>query len=137
LDEHYDLEDDAILFPSYEDPPEDAEPPPSPALSDIEDLDVSPPREQLNPERLDTTLSAADDIAAKIEPSRHVDYLSHDWKEEDIWSSWRHIVGKRNAYRQRPYLERASWTRLENASWRTWAKSMNRLNTVTPERLNW
>ncbi|GAB7366884.1 hypothetical protein MBLNU230_g1246t1 [Neophaeotheca triangularis] len=75
------------------------------------------------------TPAVADDTAIKIEPSRHVDYLSHDWKEEDIWSSWRHIVSQRRVYGQR--------SRLENASWRTWAKSKYKLATVSPETLNW
>nr|POF26056.1 uncharacterized protein CFP56_22204 [Quercus suber] len=70
-----------------------------------------------------------DDTAVKQPPSRHVDYLSHDWREEDIWSSWRHIVSQRRVYGQR--------SRLENASWRTWAKSKYRLATVSPETLNW
>lgn len=70
-----------------------------------------------------------DDTAVKIQPSRHVDYLSHDWCEEDIWASWRHIVSRRNVYGQR--------SRLENASWRTWAKSKYQLATIPPEALNW
>lgn len=70
-----------------------------------------------------------DDSAVRQEPSRHVDYLSHNWREEDIWSSWRHIVSQRRVYGQR--------SRLENASWRTWAKSKYRLTTVSPETLNW
>ena len=73
--------------------------------------------------------TAIDDTAVRIEPSRHVDYLSHDWQEEDIWSSWRHIVSKRKIYGER--------SRLENASWRTWAKSKYGLRTVSPETLNW
>ena len=70
-----------------------------------------------------------DDTAIRVEPSRHVDYLSHEWREEDIWASWRHIVSKRRLYGQR--------SRLENASWRTWAKSKYKLATVSPETLNW
>jgi len=70
-----------------------------------------------------------DDTAVKQEPKQHVDYLSHDWREEDIWSSWRHIVSQRKVYGQK--------SRLENASWRTWAKSKYQLRTVSPETLNW
>jgi len=58
-----------------------------------------------------------------------VDYLSYDWREEDIWSSWRHIVEHRKVYGER--------SRLENASWRTWAKSQFKLKTVSPDSLNW
>ena len=71
----------------------------------------------------------ADDIDARQEPSRQVDYLSHEWKEEDIWSSWRHIVTRRKHYGEQ--------SRLENASWRTWAKQKYRLRTISPETLNW
>ncbi|KXL51020.1 hypothetical protein M433DRAFT_7125 [Acidomyces richmondensis BFW] len=75
------------------------------------------------------TPQPADDTAIKAEPKQHVDYLSHNWREEDIWSSWRHIVSQRRVYGQR--------SRLENASWRTWAKSKYQLRTVSPETLNW
>ena len=71
----------------------------------------------------------ADDMDMRQEPSRQVDYLSHDWKEEDIWSSWRHIVARRKVYGER--------SRLENASWRTWTKQKYGLKTVSPETLNW
>lgn len=73
--------------------------------------------------------TAGDDLNLKSEPTRHVDYLSHSWKEEDIWSSWRHIVAKRKVY--------SNWSRLENASWRTWTKFKYQLKTVSPETLNW
>ncbi|CAN9102601.1 unnamed protein product [Alternaria alternata] len=70
-----------------------------------------------------------DDTAVRKEPSHHVDYLSYEWREEDIWSSWRHIVEHRSVYGER--------SRLENASWRTWAKAQFKLKTVSPETLNW
>ncbi|KAI4208878.1 MAG: hypothetical protein LQ351_008132 [Letrouitia transgressa] len=73
--------------------------------------------------------TAGDDLEVRREPTRHVDYLSHNWREEDIWCSWRHVVARRNVY--------SNSTRLENASWRTWAKSKYRLKTVSPETLNW
>lgn len=75
---------------------------------------------------LDST--AADDTFVRQEPTRHVDYLSHDWREEDIWASWRYMV------RNRSHVNSA---RLENASWRTWAKEQHKLRTVSPEKLNW
>ncbi|EGP92145.1 unnamed protein product [Zymoseptoria tritici ST99CH_3D7] len=76
------------------------------------------------------TPTVADDTAIKEQPSQQVDFLSHDWREEDIWSSWRHIVSQRKSV----YGEKS---RLENASWRTWAKTKFDLETVSPERLNW
>lgn len=99
------------------------------------------------------TPTVSDDTAVKNDPSRQVDFLSHEWREEDIWASWRHIVSQRKTL----YGERSRYvvyvlhdtlrhcegrrsdqlTRLENASWRTWAKTKFDLRTVSPERLNW
>lgn len=72
---------------------------------------------------------ANDDTSVVHEPTRHVDYLAHEWKEEDIWSSWRYIVARRKTINNS--------VRLENASWRTWAKAKDNLKTISPESLNW
>ncbi|MCJ1432992.1 hypothetical protein MMC27_002351 [Xylographa pallens] len=137
LDESCDLEDhDDIQFPSYDDSlshHEDLERPPSPDADYTEDSDSRTPNRTastiFNIDSYDIPHTAGDDSAIKVEPSRHVDYLSHTWKEEDIWSSWRHIVAKRGVY--------SNSSRLENASWRTWTKSKNRLKTISPDTLNW
>ncbi|KID94451.1 HEX2 protein-like protein, partial [Metarhizium majus ARSEF 297] len=81
------------------------------------------------PETPGITERAKDDAAVSSRPSRQVDYLSHDWKEEDIWSSWRYIISKR--------VEFANSARLENASWRSWMKTKGNLKTISPEELNW
>lgn len=73
--------------------------------------------------------AAADDTLLEVEPSHHVDYLSHPWKEEDIWSSWRYVTSRKHVY--------GNGLRLENASWRSWAKSKHKLGTISPETLNW
>ncbi len=73
--------------------------------------------------------AAEDDIAVCDQPSRHVDYLSHDWAEEDVWASWRHIISRRRLYN--------NGARLENASWRSWSKIRSRLRTVSATQLNW
>lgn len=73
--------------------------------------------------------TAGDDNSLRREPTKQVDYFSHNWKEEDIWSSWRHVVAKRKSYSNSP--------RLENASWRTWTKSKYRLKTTSPDKLDW
>ena len=78
---------------------------------------------------LDLTGAVNDDQAIEPEPTRHVDYLAHEWKEEDIWSSWSYIVHRRKIINNS--------VRLENASWRTWTKAQNNLKTVSPEALNW
>lgn len=70
-----------------------------------------------------------DDIAVRIQPFMAVDYLSHDWLEEDIWSSWKHLRSNKNLY---PNSER-----LENACWRTWEKRRRNLRTIQPEKLKW
>ncbi|KAH9873729.1 hypothetical protein IAQ61_004356 [Plenodomus lingam] len=95
-------------------------PPPSPSDAFSSDTPLSTPE----PHGI-----SEDDTAVRKEPSHHVDYLSYNWREEDIWSSWRHIVEHRKVYGER--------SRLENASWRTWAKSQFKLRTVSPETLNW
>lgn len=129
--------DDHFVLPDYDHacyPPdslEELEPPPSPknghsytASPDNEDsCSTSRPLSPDVPER------AEDDTAVREQPTRHVDYLSHNWTEEEIWMSWRYIVSRGKDY--------ANAARLENASWRTWLKKKNNLRTVSPETLNW
>ncbi|KAF2750770.1 hypothetical protein M011DRAFT_391825, partial [Sporormia fimetaria CBS 119925] len=133
-DSDSDDSDNGLLFPGY-----------STAVRHKKDVQEAPPSSPVHGQ--DTTSSPADgtetspasppdppphsedDSAVRPEPSHHVDYLSYDWREEDIWSSWRHIVEHRKVYGER--------SRLENASWRTWAKNQFNLKTVSPETLNW
>ena len=70
-----------------------------------------------------------DDTVLVNAPCGQVDYLSHDWQEEDVWRSWRNMTRQKN--------EIQNGLRLENASWRTWWKQRNKLKTVSPEALNW
>jgi hypothetical protein len=129
--------DEQLFLPQYDDvsffgSEEDLEPPPSPRTGHSYSAS---PNEQDNstytsrPESPEVYERAEDDLAIKSQPSRHVDYLSHNWREEDIWSSWKHIVSRRGDY--------TNAARLENASWRTWMKAKNKLSTVSPETLNW
>lgn len=126
-----------IILPQYDDvgfssQSEDSEDPPSPHTGDS--FVPSPNENSISaatsrpgsPSLLD---QAQDDINVRAQPSRHVDYLSHNWREEDIWESWKLIVSKRGEYSNGP--------RLENASWRTWMKAKNKLKTISPETLNW
>ena len=138
LDDHCTPEEDVIIFPSYDgggyfNKSEDLEPPSSPASVEPKTITQSASDACISKNQCTAIAQiqtiAGDDTAVESEPTRHVDYLSHNWKEEDIWSSWKHIVAKRNVYANSP--------RLENASWRTWAKSKYRLKTVSPEALNW
>lgn len=122
-------DDDGIVLPSYEAPPypdKSYVPPVTPSG------DVTTPTSHVDPFDTDSTpthYAAADDSSITEEPDRHVDYLSHEWREEDIWASWRYVVSRRKMYNNA--------VRLENASWRTWTKSKYRLRTVSPETLNW
>lgn len=113
-------------------PDENLEPPPSPRTGDSYTVSPTDQDESGSTSRPDTpelVEHAEDDTAVSSRPSRQVDYLSHDWREEDIWSSWRYIVSKRGEF--------PNSARLENASWRTWMKSKNNLRTISPEALNW
>jgi hypothetical protein len=108
------------------------EPPPSPRTGDS--YTVSPAEQDSSvstsrPDSPELSDHAEDDTAIVSRPSRQVDYLSHEWREEDIWSSWRYIISKRGEF--------PNSARLENASWRTWMKAKNNLKTISPETLNW
>lgn len=125
--------DEDLAFPTYSTttPTEDLEPPPSPCTDNSYTVpsptsDSTPTNSPDNEKEQQKTV---DDFSAKPEPSRHVDYLSHEWVEEDIWSSWRYIISKRSYYGER--------SREENASWRTWAKQKYKLRTIPPGSLNW
>ncbi|KAL4266502.1 Nitrogen regulatory protein areA GATA-like domain-containing protein [Pleurotus pulmonarius] len=76
-----------------------------------------------------STNAIPDDSSLSTLPTAQVDYLSHEWQEEDVWKSWRNMTKQKK--------EIANGVRLENASWRTWWKQRNKLKTVTPETLNW
>ncbi|KAF2252781.1 hypothetical protein BU26DRAFT_419702 [Trematosphaeria pertusa] len=126
-------DDEELMLPAYsagEQHKYDADAHEAPPSSPLPTPDLSTPSDAeaavTSPDPLPIS---EDDTAVRAEPSQHVDYLSHDWKEEDIWSSWRHIVEHRRVYGER--------SRLENASWRTWAKTQFGLKTVTPDSLNW
>ncbi|EHK43706.1 uncharacterized protein TrAtP1_008106 [Trichoderma atroviride] len=85
--------------------------------------------EALHYKSADMVEYAKDDSAASTEPRQNVDYLSQDWKKEDIWLSWRYITSNRD--------QLGNSARLENASWRNWMKVKNHLKTISPDELNW
>ena len=70
-----------------------------------------------------------DDDALEEEPAINVDYLSHIWRQEDIWVTRRYVLREKRASKNS--------TRLENALWRAWMKYQQQLNTVTPDSLSW
>ncbi|RAL66272.1 hypothetical protein DID88_005943 [Monilinia fructigena] len=114
------LEDDMSLCstPPFLSPSDQS---PEPELSEL-----SEPPEAM--EYCDIT-ETIDDMAVKPKPSHHVDYLSYEWPEEDLWASWKYVQSNRTAYE--------NGRRLENASWRCWAKKRSNLKTVAPETVNW
>lgn len=129
-------DDDEIVFPSYNGAEyfeEMCDPAPTSSPEQMDSGAPSPcsetPATKPFTDGSDQLPFAGDDTAIADTPTRHVDYLSHNWKEEDIWASWRHIVSRRNDY--------TNSRRLENASWRTWAKAKHHLKTISPEALNW
>ncbi|KAK9712422.1 protein phosphatase regulator [Basidiobolus ranarum] len=69
------------------------------------------------------------EIIPAAKPTVCVDYLSHEWVEDDLMTSWR-VISK-----SKKTLDNG--VRLENACWRSWMKQKNLLETVTPESLNW
>jgi hypothetical protein len=130
--------DDHFVPPDYPDTSffesaEDLEPAATSVAGDA--LSVPPtdaddsPAPILHPGTPEVAEHAEDDSAVKAHPTRHVDYLSHEWTEEEIWSSWRYIVSQKGEY--------PNSARLENASWRQWLKAKYNLRTVSPETLNW
>lgn len=116
-------EDDDMSFPSFDTNPQEESPPTEP------DSIPEPTPASSTPHELDLPTKVSDDHAVQVEPTQHVDYLAHEWREEDIWASWSYIVKRRK--------DISNCTRLENASWRQWMKTKKQLKTVSPESLNW
>jgi hypothetical protein len=108
---------------------EESRAPPSSPLDSQSSSEASSPTLTTSAPIFSFLFKAEDDTAARPTPSLQVDYLSHNWREEDIWSSWRHVVSQRKTY--------GEVSRLENASWRTWAKHKDNLRTIAPQKLNW
>lgn len=49
-----------------------------------------------------------DDSDIKLQPERQVDYLSHEWREEDLHQSWRHVQSQKSKYDKAARLENAA-----------------------------
>ncbi|KAK3816593.1 MAG: hypothetical protein J3Q66DRAFT_342919 [Benniella sp.] len=63
-------------------------------------------------------------------PAFAIDYLGSNWNnEDDIAASWKFMTKQKN--------DLINGLRLENASWRNWAKQRHNLKTVNPRTLNW
>ncbi|KAF9086906.1 hypothetical protein BGX23_008505 [Mortierella sp. AD031] len=65
-----------------------------------------------------------------VRPALAIDYLGNGWNnEDDIAASWKFMTKQKN--------DLINGLRLENASWRNWAKQRRNLKTVSPKTLNW
>ncbi|KAE8441294.1 hypothetical protein EG329_005524 [Mollisiaceae sp. DMI_Dod_QoI] len=122
--------------------------PPSPILEPVsEDMapDALPDLEPLSRtvSRGEIHVGARDDFALNIQPFRNVNYLTHDWCEEDIPSTWRYVVSRRADWAETATRRKSIWKpfnnipRYENALWRSWAQRRLQLKTVSPDAINW
>ncbi|KAF9170202.1 hypothetical protein BGX20_009307 [Mortierella sp. AD010] len=64
------------------------------------------------------------------QPASAIDYLGNSWScEDDIAASWKFMTKQKH--------DLINGLRLENASWRNWAKKRHNLRTISPKALNW
>lgn len=145
LDSSDDEEGDGIVFPAYDtedyfnqtkelDPPVSVVSDTASTASPASPVSPASPATPTSPEKKQSDRSkipksAGDDNSIEIEPTTQVDYLSHQWKDEEIWASWRLVTTKKDRFKDA--------IRLENASWRAWSKSKGNLPIISPERLRW
>ncbi|KUJ18702.1 uncharacterized protein LY89DRAFT_732255 [Mollisia scopiformis] len=121
--------------------------PPSPILEPVSDpltgaLEDGEPLSR-TVSRGEIHVGARDDFALNIQPFRNVNYLTHDWCEEDIPSTWRYVVSRRSDWAETATRRKSIWKpfnnipRYENALWRSWAQRRFQLKTVSPDVINW
>lgn len=115
-------EEDPISMPSYEETKSLVA---SLSTASLTSLGSSQPTEPEHVER------AEDDTAVLATPSKHVDFLSHEWTEDELFATWKYLKAKssRKVYNNS--------TRLINASWRLWMKERYQLETTEPKSINW
>lgn len=75
------------------------------------------------------TRVASDDSMITHEATQNADYLSLQWKDEDIWDTKKYIRRRRTQLK--------NYQRLENALWRVWAKQGKKLPYFPPRLLRW
>ncbi|KAF9085899.1 hypothetical protein BGX27_003312, partial [Mortierella sp. AM989] len=80
-----------------------------------------------------TTLMHDDSDTGRLiplnQPALAIDYLGSSWNnEDDIAASWKYMTKQKN--------DLINGFRLENASWRNWAKQRHNLKTISPKELN-
>ena len=74
---------------------------------------------------------AEDDISlhTSSQPAHCVDYLAHEWKTDDLWTSYKHVHSHRDGIR--------ASKRLENALWRVWWRDSHSIQRLDPEVIHW
>lgn len=74
---------------------------------------------------------AEDDISlhSSSQPAHCVDYLAHEWKTDDLWTSYKHVHSHREGIR--------ASKRLENALWRVWWRDNQGLKRIGPDAIHW
>jgi hypothetical protein len=122
--------------------------PPSPILDPVSDSMLSGELQDSEPlsrtiSRGDIHVVSRDDSELNIQSFRNVNYLTHDWCEEDIPSTWRYVLSRRADWAETATRRKSIWKpfnnipRYENALWRSWAQRRFQLKTVSPETINW
>ncbi|OJJ30063.1 hypothetical protein ASPWEDRAFT_699595 [Aspergillus wentii DTO 134E9] len=74
-------------------------------------------------------LPVHDDLAIYDNPQSNVDYLSHEWKYEELWPTRRHI--------RKANLDWAYYCRLENALCRAWMKGRDSRQAFPATGIEW
>ncbi|KAL2060215.1 hypothetical protein VTL71DRAFT_9610 [Oculimacula yallundae] len=99
---------------------------------------------RFNPIERATVTETRDCESLDVQPFGNVNYLLHQWQEEEVSASWKHVVSKRKTWTEDvSSLDHSSWKRhnvvkrLENVSWRSWSKLRFGLRTVSPTTINW
>lgn len=135
------MSEESIFFPCYDHLPSTVlspQPITSTFASDIQqDICSSPPTSstdniQFQESFISFSNDTVDDTYLQHPPTMHVDYLSHEWREEDISASWRFTMS--NGHREGEEFKRS---RLLNALWRRWGKTRFNLGTLPAEEIDW
>lgn len=70
-----------------------------------------------------------DDLMVEHEATLNADYLSYEWRLEDLWATKRYIRRRKAQLKQ--------YWRLENAIWRTWVKQEWKLQCSSARLIEW
>ncbi|KNE58881.1 hypothetical protein AMAG_18323 [Allomyces macrogynus ATCC 38327] len=71
--------------------------------------------------------------AAALRPQQYVDYLHHDWNDEDLADSWKLVTKLKNG----PLKAGGKGERLEYITWRIWWQRKGMLGKAHPYSIQW